>query len=451
MKKILFLSVLLLGLVMFASANIPSAAAQATSYTSCFQLQNLEGNAANIVLNYYAQGNSSPVASPSDSIPANGSKTYCPLSAVPAGFNGSVVINSDRQLASIANVSGAASGTPNFSAYNASYSGFTGGATTVSLPLLMKGNFGYNTWFNVQNVGSANASVTVNYSDGTSAGPFNIGVGQSRTFNQATETHSQTVFAGTITSSGSDVVATVMQVGPNTSPLLFAYNGFTSSSTNPVMPLVQANNFGYTTGIQIQNTGNSATSVTVSYTPSDVGTACTETRNIPAGASATFALNAWSNNNGNNCVNGQTFVGSARVTGNSAGHGLVGIVNQHNFAANKGASYSAFDASSASSKVVLPLIMDRNFGYFTGFNIQNVGNSNTNVSCTFTGSSVTVPSTTLQPGKALTAVQLNQLANGYVGSATCTASGNGEIIAVVNQLLGTGAQDTFLVYEGTNN
>jgi hypothetical protein len=43
----------------------------------------------------------------------------------------------------------------------------------------MKGNSGFNTWFNVQNTGSSNASVSVSYSDGTSAGPVAVMPGAS--------------------------------------------------------------------------------------------------------------------------------------------------------------------------------------------------------------------------------------------------------------------------------
>jgi len=419
------------------------AAVDALSYTSCFQIQNLTGTTANIVISYYQQGNATPT-DVSDTVPGNGSKTYCPLSAVPVGFNGSVVISSDQPVAAVANVTGG-----NWSAFDASYAGFSEGARTVSIPLLMKNNYGFNTWFNVQNTSSTAANVTVNYSDGTSVIRV-IQPNQAVTFDQATESHSRAVFAATITSD-QPVVAAVVEVGPT---MLFAYDGFVSASPNPVMPLVQANNYGFTTGIQIQNAGSNSTNVTVTYTPSLAGTLCTQTKSIAPGASETFALNAWASsdpNTDNNCVNGQTFVGSARVTANSANQNLVGIVNQHNFVTNKGAAYGTFNPNAATSKVVMPLIMDRNYGYFTGFNIQNVGEQPTSVNCTFSNSSVTVSTGTLQPGQAFTHVQLNQIGNGYVGSATCIATGgDAKIVGVVNQLLNVGNTDTFLVYEAFN-
>jgi hypothetical protein len=444
MKKLGILIVLALVLAVPAG----SAFAQPPSYDSCFQVQNLSGTAASINVYYYEQGNTTPVASPADTVPANGSTTYCPLSAVSDGFNGSVVIESDQPVAAITNVTGGAWG-----AYNASYAGFDAGATTVNIPLLFKDNYGYNTWFNVQNVGGSAATVDIAYTDGTNDNGNTIQPNLSVTFDQATETHSQAVFAAVV-SSDQPVVVTVMEVGPSSSPMLFGYNGFTNEHANPVMPLVQANNYGYTTGIQVMNTGGSARNVTLTYTPSAAGTACTQTQNVPAGQSATFALTAWAAGDGdgdNTCVDGQTFVGSAKVT-DAGTQTLVSIVNQHDFGGNMGASYGAFSPTQASDTVVMPLIMQDNYGYFTGFNVMNVGSSSTTVSCTFSGSSHT-EGATLAAGEALTAVQYGTaLGSGYVGSATCTATGgDASIIGVVNEtLLGTG-QDTFLVYEAFNN
>jgi hypothetical protein len=221
------------------------------------------------------------------------------------------------------------------------------------------------------------------------------------------------------------------------------------------MPLVQANNYGYTTGIQVQNTsGSTSSTVTITFTPSDAGSSCTQTRTIAPGASETFAVTAWDpgdSDGDNTCTNGQTFVGSAQVTGNTGGTDLVAIVNQHNFSNNKGASYGAFNPDQATAKVVMPLITDHNYGYFTGFNVQNVGTSAATVSCTFYNSARTVGPEVLAPGDALTDTQYGVLGDPYVGSATCTAvEGDAKIIGVVNYLRSSGTADTFLTYEAFN-
>jgi hypothetical protein len=410
------------------------------TYTTGFQIQNLESSAATVTIVFYnpnTSGGSAAATISNDSIAASSSKTYFPLTAVASGFNGSAVVSSDKQVAAVVNVLG------NNGVSSASYIGFSGGSTSLSIPLLMKGNYGFNTWFKVQNAGTGNASVTVTYTDGTTASAT-IQEGASATFDQATEAHNSAVFAGKITSD-KPVVATIMEEDAAT---LFAYNAFTNGSTNPVMPLINANNYGILTGVQIQNAGSSATDVTVSYTPSTNGTACTETQNIPAGQSRTYALNAFaSSNSGENCANGATFVGSARVTTNSSSQPLAVIVNQLKPAPSGfGESYDGFDPSTATNAIVMPLIMDRNYGFFTGFSVMNVGASSTTVNCAFTNSSYT-ESATLAPGSALTALQLNKLANGYVGSATCTAGSGAKIVGVVNELNENPGSDSLLVYE----
>jgi hypothetical protein len=429
-----FLIVLALVAVAFGF-GAGSVKAQAFSYTTGFQVQNLENAEASVNIAYYNQDGTLNVEV-DDTIAANDSNTYFPI-APAAGFNGSVVIASSTKVATVVNILG------DNGAAAASYVGSSAGATSVLLPLLMQDNSGFNTWFNVQNTGSAAATVNVAYSDGTTAGPVTIQPGASQTFNQATETHTEAVFSGVITSD-QPVAAAVIE---ESSAVMFAYSGFTGGVTNPVMPLVNANNAQYITGIQIQNGGASPTDVTVSYTPSFAGTACTETRTIPANSSETFALYAFNNGDSSTCAGGATFVGSAEVTANSASMPLVAIVNQLKPGVN-GEAYGSFDSAAATDTVVMPLIMDRNSGYYTGFNVANVGAGSVTVNCTFTGSAYTV-SDTLAAGEAMTALQNGLIADGYVGSGTCTATG-GTIVGVVNELGPSGTADQLLVYEGIN-
>jgi hypothetical protein len=415
----------------------------AFSYSAGFQVQNLSTSTANITITYYNQDGTVNTA-PTDTIGASSSKTYYPIHPA-ASFNGSVVLSSDQPVVAVVNVLGSGG-----NGAGAAYDAATQGGTTASLPLLMKGNYGYNTWFNVQNTGTTDASVSVTYSDGTTAGPHTVKPGAARTYDQSTETHSAAVFSASVSGGGQPIAAAVIEENTTT---MFAYSGFAGGATNPVMPLVNANNYGYVTGIQIMNIGGSATDVTVSYTPSTAGAACTETQNVPAGQSKTFALNAFTytpQTPGTTCALGATFVGSARVTTNSASQNLVAIVNQVLTTGANGEAYNGFNPTSATNKVLLPLIMDRNYGWLTGFNVMNVGTGSTTVTCTFTGTSYTA-SGTLAAGAALTDVQDGKIASGYVGSATCTASSSGDkIVGVVNEVNVSGVGDQLLVYEGFN-
>jgi hypothetical protein len=322
----------------------------------------------------------------------------------------------------------------------------------------MKAYYGIDTWFNVQNTGSVATTVNIAYKPGSCTESVSVAPGAAKTFNQSGNACLPAGFVGAASITSSEpVVAVVMQVD---SKSLLAYNGFTAASTKPVMPLVSSNYYNSGTGIQVQNTGGSATDVTISYKPSAgfPGVACTETKNIPAGQSVTFGfsqLPAGCGTGGSgvtDAVNGG-FVGSAAVTTNSANMPLVAIVNQVTRGAANAAAYEAFDPATATSKVTMPLIMDRNFNIFTGISVANVGVSPTNVACTFTGTGYTASAVGLAPGAALTDVQLGKIASGYVGGATCTASGgDAKIAGVVNELT-NGAPaitDALLVYDAFN-
>lgn len=443
MNKVALRLLLLLALMaMLIGAEKEAVYAQAfTAYTSGVQVANLEGTDASITLTAYNPDGTTNGSPLSDTILANGSKTYFPISNVQSGFNGSIVVSSSKKIAAISNILSS-----DFKA-GASYVGRDAGATTVRLPLLNANNSGFNTWFSVQNAGTADAQVSVAYSDGKTASAT-VKPGAAKVFYQAQEGHTATVFAGTVTSTNNQpLVAAVIQ---ESSTVMFAYTGFTGAgSTAPVFPLVNANNAGYISGLQIQNAGTAETSVTVAYKASLAGTDCTETQTVPAGDSKTFALFAFANGANSTCTGGSRFVGSAKVTVNSASQPLVGIGNQL-LPGRNGEAYGSFSADEATNKVVMPLIMDRNGGYFTGFSVQNVGTAATSVNCTFTNSAYTVSAATLNPDQALADLQGNKIADKYVGSATCTAGAGGKIVAVVNELGGNSAADQLLVYEGVS-
>ncbi|NWF79626.1 MAG: hypothetical protein HXY37_06185 [Chloroflexi bacterium] len=429
------------------------AQAQTIPFSSGIQVQNLSSTGANISIAFYPLRGTAASASVDATIPANGQVVYATLpSAVAAGFDGSAVISSDQRIAAIANIV-----SPDLSLTfgGEAYIGVTQGSSTVSLPLLFKGVSGFNTFFNVQNVGQTATNVTVTYTNGATESFNNLAPGASVRFDQATNTNLPAGFVGaaTVTSSASDIAAVVTQVGPTT---MLIYNGFsTSGSTAPVFPLVNANNAGFITGISIQNTGSAATDVTVSYTPAaGQGTACTETQTIPPGASRNFAVDAFrTSQDGETCANGALFVGSGRVTGNSANQNLVAIVNQLNQGTNKAGSYSGFDASAATDTVVFPLVQDRVAGFFTGLSIYNAGSVTTTIECSYTNAGdVTQSRANVAPGETFAVVQNNAIANGYNGSGTCRATAAGaRIVGIANQLRVSGTSDTFFVYEGVNN
>jgi hypothetical protein len=454
MKKagFILLALVLLGLVLAPSA----AFAQISSYNADFQIVNLSDSEAATIAIQFIDQTGATVTTVNDTIAAGGSNTYSPLPAsVPAGFDGSVVVSSNVQVAAISNVKG------NNLEYGSSYSSFSGGSNTVSLPLINKAFFGINTWYNVQNTGSAATTVNVTYSGTACTDSATIQPGAAVTFDQASNACLPNAYNGaaTITAGASgEVVAVVMQVFGGG---LLAYNGFAAGGTDVVMPLVTNNVFGILTGIQIQNQGATSTDVTVTYTAnSGTGTNCTESATIPAGGAETFSINVFGSGTGNttsDCVEDEYWIGSAAVTANSAGNPLVAIVNQTNFASGGSSSYSAFNPSAATGTVVMPLLMNA-FNIWTGWSVMNVGASDT-VTCTYGGTTISVDFT-LGTNEAADVQNINgqtgdpnqTLPNAYIGSGTCTAAGGGALLGVVNQAnQNAGVTDGTLTYESVNN
>ena len=257
------------------------ASAQTTVTTSGFQVQNLSTTSnALVVIRYYdAQG--TEVASQEATIPANGSLTFFDGNggtvnmAAPAGFRGSVVIESDQPVVAITNLIGSQGAIT----IGEAYSGFNTGYPSVSLPLVVRGNFGFNTAIVVQNAGASTTNVTVDYTPGSvgtaDQDTATIPPGASVTFAQGDNAALGTRFVGSAkvtAASGGSIVAVVVQEGNNR---LSSYSGFnaTAAPSAVAVPLIVANNFGGVTGLQIQNNGTESTNVTVTYSPNTATTA----------------------------------------------------------------------------------------------------------------------------------------------------------------------------------
>jgi hypothetical protein len=431
---------------------VPAASAQSITWTSGFQVQNLSTSTASIVVSYYNQDGSKNIPDVSDTISGMGSKTYFPISAN-SGFNGSVVVSSDQPIVAIANTLG------NSPKYAASTEGFSEGSNSVKLPLIIKGNAGYYTWFNVQNAGSAAASVTVQYVPGSAGNAYTapavtVQPGAAATFNQRDLANLGAKFVGSaVVTSDQPVVATVMQVG-ETYTNMMGYNGFTEGSTAVSLPLVMANNGGYYTGVQVQNVGSASATVTVDYGNNIAGSfaPANETATLAPNESATFlqAGGQWGSNK---------YVGSATIT---CPQPIVAIANQVKLGAPGGVSlgtaYNGFDASKATNKISAPLIMANNSGYYTGVQVQNVGTSAVNITIEYgpnTGGSYSPASATatIQPGNSYNAIQNGGAwtGNKYVGSMTVTAANSSDkIVMIVNQIWPAAQGDQFMSYNGFN-
>lgn len=445
MKK---LSILLI-VVLLSTLLVLPASAQSITWLSGFQVQNLSSTAAaSIVISYYNQDGTKAIDDVMDSIPAMSSKTYYPIHAAD-GFNGSVVVESTEPVVAIANTLG------NNPQYMASTESFAAGALEVSLPLIMRGNAGYYTWFNVQNAGQADATVSVEYIAGSVGTGYTepdvvIKPGASHTFSQRDLASLGAQFVGSaVITSNVPVVATVMQVG-ETYRNMMGYNGFTGGSTTVSMPLVMSNNSNFYTGYQVQNVGTAATDITVDYGANLGGTfnPANETATLQPGESKTFLQNT-----------GQfatpKYVGSATIT--TTGEPVVAIVNQVMMTGVVlGTAYNGFDPNAATNQVSAPLIMANNSGFYTGIQVMNVGGSpvqitvdyGANIGGTYNPANEVV---TIQPGNSYNSIQNSGAwtGNKYVGSLSVTAAAGSQIVMIVNEFVPT-SSDTFMTYNGFN-
>lgn len=144
-----------------------------SDWVTSFQVMNLGSSAANVTIEYYAQGATTPAKTVNYNGTANplipsmaAINRYQPGvdTDLGAGFIGSVkvICNNGQPLVAIGNESTLGAGKSSSTSYN----GYGGGSTTtVNLPLIML-NYGASNWvtsFQVMNVGSADANVTIEY------------------------------------------------------------------------------------------------------------------------------------------------------------------------------------------------------------------------------------------------------------------------------------------------
>ena len=489
-------------MALLALALMPfTAGAQTTSTvtTSGFQVQNLsQTQPANISIQYIDAATQTQVATQTATIPEGGSLTFVPFSAAgyvqmsaPPGFRGSVTILSDQPIVAVTNVLGSNA------ALGDSYGGFTGGASSLNLPLIVRNNFGIDTSITIQNVGTAQATVTISYTPGFAGNPgvtepsFTLQPGASRTIYQKDNTALGTgtpgfVGSATVTATGSPVVATVLQEGNGQ---LMAYNAFpagTGSST-VALPLVLGNNFGAFTGIQVLNAGTQATTADITFSPNTVTapvgglTPCATppTRQLTINPNQTGTLIQAAGSGSlpfDPFFNGCIYIGGATVTSNN-GQPLFVTVNQVDSTSKDASTYAGFNPTTATDKVLAPLVVANNYGTFSGVQVQNVGSSATTVTITYGPNTYsgappsgftlcgtpTARSTTVQPGASFTFLQtyiagqppgLSPIGSDsqfqgcmYVGSATITASSGGKIAAIVNQVsVGPASNDKLYTY-----
>lgn len=389
----------------------PIAVAQYTYpwYTS-YMIQNLDtSNPATVIVAYYdSNGNHITGADKSLTIPPGGQVTVVQYTDDP-NLNGrySAVVSSDRPVAVIVNQQTAPpnqtymNSTPPF----ASYTGFESGATQVTLPEIMYNWFGYYTEFFVQNVGNGPANIRITYYPGLAG---NSGVIQEAVIPQyaahqfsqknmtslgaPSGTYAGRFIGSAVITSTQPVVAVVNEHNEGRRKL-FTYNGFSSAATDLVAPSILRGHYGWYTSLSIANPSLTQTAyVTITYyadtqysLPENLrGTQVVKSFTIGPGQALTrydgTGASPTTDPNLSDLTAFTRFFGTARIQSNIP---VVAKVNQENDGGNAEA-YNCIDASTASKKVVVPLIQADFYGFYTSLTIQNMVNSTGTITITYT-------------------------------------------------------------------
>lgn len=465
--------IVLTAVVLLGVYAIPVSAQGPASYQSTVIITNTSESEGIINLIFYNPDGSIADDSILDPIGALETKFYTTI-PVSSGFKGSMVIESNVPLASTSTVIGK---TNTGAVMNyANYVGVSTGAGRVFLPLLMKNNYGFNTYFSIQNTSGLPVDVEITYSDGVVV-PAITGLqpGAAVLIDNLLEAGHVRKFAGTVEATGDIAIAVVEWADGKYGKQLFAYNGFTQAqgTPDPVIPMVNQNNYGYWTSIPIQNLGSQDTVVTLQYTPTKAGTACTETLTIPQGGWAEFGQNAHvflPKTPGSNCVMGQRFVGVATVISNSTNQPLIGLMNQSTTIHqtwDKAGALMSMNRDLGSGKIVFP----EAYQYFGAYNwwssitIINVSGGTIpagDLTCRGIGNvgSTPVDNTWSNPNQLadgegwITDMERNwgPMPVGFIGSVTCVSATNANILGTLNNLGHTApvSMDSFTMYEGIN-
>jgi len=331
-------------------------------WNSYFAVQNAGSSTASVTVEIY-DATGALVDTEAQDIPAGSMHLFSQADNTDLGsqFVGSAKITNSttaQDLAVVCNFYNA--GTDHTTAQFQSYNGFSGGATTLFLPRLVKDYYNYQSGLKVQNVGSADTTVTVTYYFGGSTymqtsptlgagqawGPY---LGDENQLPASMAGLSQVTGSAIITSSGGvPIVATANEDNRVDPPGRgVTYNAFLSGqeTTTVVFPQVTSKYYGYSGGLQIQNVGSGTATLSVTYSMS--GRSDVTLSGISVAEGASWSLFTPNVDNYDSSFNDTDFNGSVVATSDKP---IVGIANNSfrwdvdpRYGVNYGDSYSAYN------------------------------------------------------------------------------------------------------------
>lgn len=291
------------------------------------------------------------------------------------------------------------------------------------------------TWydgFQVQNLGTTAAEIIIAYynRDGHVVNIQRgiITPGQSETY-YADTLEIPDNFDGSVEIASGQPLAVIANQQVISPPRWGSYTALSSGALTVNVPLVMRENDGWNTAISVQNTGPTTATVTLAFQPSpgSPGSPDTITDTIPPGAARLYDQRTQADL-------GPTFVGSAVVTSDEP---VAAVVNETDGSILM--SYTGF-VGAGSTRVNVPLVMSQNSNWWTGVQVQNLGNFATDITIEFhpdpAQSEITPTLETVgnvAPGASANFLQRgDQWTGKFVGSAVVTSSQ--PMIAIVNEL-----------------
>ena len=288
------------------------------------------------------------------------------------------------------------------------------------------GDGSWYTSYQIQNLGTSQAVVSVTYYDesGTSiAGPsWNIDAESSIVWTQWDDSGLPAGQYSAVIESTEPIAAVVnQQLLPNGATAFTpiapfsSYGGFTGGADEVILPSIMHNWFGYHTEFFVQNVGTGPATVGIEYIPGVMegevsgNTGVTDGDTIPQFASKAFSqLNLTTLGAPSGTYAGR-FLGSAVVTSDEP---IVVVVNQHQVPQRKLFTYNGF--SEGADSVAAPTYMRGHYGYYASLTIANPSaTSDAQVTITYTadetysdpeylqGETVVAGPFTISPGTAL--------------------------------------------------
>ncbi len=287
------------------------------SYYSNIIVQNATASTADITVEIYAPGGSSPVVTQSQvDVPGYASVSFEQegLAGLNTNVPYSAKITSTGDVAPIVNMYGRGGVDNQLYSYNP----LSTGSTTAYAPVLMNNYYGYTTSLTVQNIGTSSTHVTVTYgSGGTWEGDI-----QANT-SQVLYTPVSGIPGGTLTSA----VVESTDAGSGAQPIIAlvnesngynraaSYAGFASGTTSVSAPIVMRRYYQYNTSVTCQNIGSSSVVMTLEY--GGIGGTNTSP-SIPPGGTHMFYQP-------DDSLIPDNFIGSATIT---ASESIVCVINE---------------------------------------------------------------------------------------------------------------------------